>query len=206
MERVTGPGDRLGVLGGTFDPIHRAHLLVAAAARDALRLDRVLFIPAGDPWRKHDRSITPARHRLAMVEAALAACGDPDFAVSDAELRRDGPTYTAETLRQLAEEGAAAIWFILGADALMDLPHWHEPSEIIRLARLAVVPRPGRAVDFAALEAAVPGLRAAVDEVPMEPIDLSATALRERIREGGALDSRIPPGAREYIEAHGLYR
>jgi nicotinate-nucleotide adenylyltransferase len=199
---------RLGVLGGTFDPIHAAHLQAAAAARDSLHLNRVLFIPAGDPWRKRDRRVTPAEHRLAMVQAAIEACGDPSFEVSDLEVRRAGATYTSDTLRELRQQGDVALWFILGADAVLDLPRWHEPGVIIQLARLAVVPRPGPPVDVGALDDLVPGLSAAIDSVAMEPIDLSATELRARLLAPDrlAVDERVPAGARKYIVEHDLYR
>lgn len=201
---MSGVPARVGVLGGTFDPIHEAHLLVAHAVRDALPLDQVIFMPAGDPWRKAGEAITPAQHRLAAVRAAVEAAADRTFIVSDAEVRRPGPTYTVDTLRELQGNGRT-LWFILGADALLDLPHWHAADELVRLARLALVPRPGQTVDLDALDRLVPGLKAAVDEVPMTPVDLSATELRETLREGGPLDG-VPAGAREYIEGHGLYR
>lgn len=178
---------------------------MARAAADALALDRVLLVVAGDPWRKRDRAVTGAAHRLAMVRAAVEAAGDPRLAVSDAEVRRDGPTHTVDTLREL-QAPQRALWFILGADALEDLPRWHTPRELVRLARLAVAPRPGVAPDLDALERAVPGLRDAVDLIPMTPIDLSATELRARVRTDDAVDPRVPAGAREYIERHGLYR
>ena len=129
---------RVGVLGGTFDPIHEAHLLVAHAVRDSLLLDQVIFMPAGDPWRKAGAAITPAQHRLAAVRAAVEAAADPTFVVSDAEVRRPGPTYTVDTFRELQSNGRS-LWFILGADALLDLPHWHAPAEFVRLARLALL-------------------------------------------------------------------
>jgi nicotinate-nucleotide adenylyltransferase len=171
-------------------------------------LNRVLFIPAGDPWRKRDRRVTPAEHRLAMVQAAIEACGDPSFEVSDLEVRRAGATYTSDTLRELRQQGDVALWFILGADAVLDLPRWHEPGVIIQLARLAVVPRPGPPVDVGALDDLVPGLSAAIDSVAMEPIDLSATELRARLLAPDrlAVDERVPAGARKYIVEHDLYR
>ncbi len=116
-------------------------------------------------------------------------------------MRRSGPTYTEDTLRALHDEGHGQLWFIVGADALLDLPHWHDPAALIELARFAVAPRPDHPLDLDALERRVPGLRAAVDMIAMEPIDLSATA----IRAGGALDDRIPAAVREYAARHDLY-
>ena len=122
---------RVGVLGGTFDPPHLAHLVLAAAARRVLRLDRVVLVPAGDPWRKADRAVTQAQTRLRLVEAAAAAL--PWTEVSAIEVDRDGPTYTLDTFEELATaEPAAAWWFLLGEDALADLPHWHEPKRLVQ--------------------------------------------------------------------------
>ncbi len=197
------PVARLGVLGGTFDPIHRAHLAIAVAAREALKLDLVLFVPAGDPWRKHDRAVTPAQHRLAMVSAAVA--GRAGFAVSDAEVRRRGPSYSADTLTTLRREGHAQIWFIVGSDALQDLPHWHAPDKLLTLARLAVIVRPQHELDSAALDALLPGLASVVDWVEMEPIALSATALRQRLAAEEDVADAVPDGALAYIRTQRLY-
>ncbi len=199
------PVGRLGVLGGTFDPIHDAHLAVARAAKVELGLGAVLFVPAGDPWRKQDRRVTSARHRLAMVRLALEAEQEPGFAVSSVEVQRTGPTYSEETLGALQTEGHGQLWFICGADALSDLPHWHDPAALVALARLAVAPRPNYPLDLEALDAAVPGLRAAVDLLSMAPIDLSASDLRGARRADGSLDPRIPAAARGYIVEEGLY-
>lgn len=204
---MSGPADkrrvRLGVLGGTFDPIHRAHLAVAAAAREALRLDDVLFVPAGDPWRKRDREITPAQQRLAMVSAVLAT--HSRYRVSDVEVARDGPSYTVDTLNSLRQEGYETIWFIVGSDALHDLPHWHEPRRLIELARLAVIVRPQSEFETAQLDALLPGLADVVDIVPMPPVELNATDLRHRLASGDDVGDAIPPAALAYIRAHRLY-
>ncbi len=202
---LDGPVGRLGILGGTFDPIHDAHLALARAAKSGLELDAVLFVPAGDPWRKQDRAVTPARHRLAMVRLALGAEREPGFAVSSVEVHRSGPTYSEETLEALQAEGHGQLWFICGADALSDLPHWHDPGALVTLARFAVAPRLNYPLDLDALDAAVAGLRAAVDLLAMPPIDLSASDLRGARRADGSLDPRIPAAAREYIVQEGLY-
>ena len=126
---------RLGVLGGTFDPVHTGHLVLAEQAREQLRLDRVLWVPAGDPWRKAGEPVSPAEHRLAMVRLAIER--NDAFEVSTTELDRPGPTYTLDTLQQLHEEYAAEeLIFLLGLDALADLPNWHKPAELIRLTLL----------------------------------------------------------------------
>ena len=153
---------RLGLLGGTFDPPHRAHLVLAAAAREALDLDRVIVMPAGDPWRKSERDVTSAEVRLALTRIAFEDL--PWAEVSSIEVRREGPSYTAETLTSLQADDAHADadwWFILGQDALVDLPHWHEPERIAALARLAVATRGDlEAAEIEAVEAVAGAARA----------------------------------------------
>ena len=202
---------RLGVLGGTFDPPHRGHLAMADAARAALSLDHVVVIPAGDPWRKHGSPVTAARHRLAMAAAAVVE--HDHVSLSDMEVRRTGSTHTVETLAALRSAGYAQIWFILGSDALTDLPHWREPTMLIRLARLAVIARPDSSIHTSALEAAIPGITEVVDWVAMDPLDLSATTLRAQIERAAAgdaaarstVEAAIPAPVLAYIQAHKLY-
>ena len=194
---------RLGLLGGTFDPIHTAHVQAALAAREALRLDRMLLIPAGDPWRKSGNEVTPAEHRLAMARAAAA--GGDRLEVCDTEVRREGPSYTVDTLEAFREAGFRTVWFVLGADALLDLPRWHEPERLITLARLAVVGRPGAAIAAGELEGLLPGLAERVDWVPMTPVELSATELRERLAAGEAVTDWVAPAVLAYARQHGLY-
>ena len=196
--------ERVGVLGGTFDPIHRGHLHLADAAAAALQLDRLLLIPAGDPWRKHGMGVTPARHRYAMAAAAVAERGG-GLEISDIELRRGGPTYTLDTVIQLRAAGAQQLWWIMAADALADLPNWHQPGQIVTKSRLGVARRPGTEVSGAELDRLLPGLARWVDWVPMEPVDLSSTELRRRLREGGDARGDIPRAALDYIRANGLY-
>jgi nicotinate-nucleotide adenylyltransferase len=199
-------GMQIGLLGGTFDPVHLAHLRLAEEAREQLGLARVLFLPAPQPWRKAGRRIAPVEHRLAMVRLAVRA--NPAFAVSTVELEQRGPTYTAETLAALhAELGEVTLHFILGVDALRDLPNWHRPERIVALARLAVALRPGRRPpDLAALERRVPGLAAAVERLETTPLGISSTALRRRLAAGCSVRYLMPEPVREYIEEHGLYR
>ena len=199
------PHERVGALGGTFDPIHRAHLHLADAAAAALQLDRLLLIPAGDPWMKRDRSVTPAQQRYEMVEAVVSARGG-GLEVVDLELRRDGPTYTLDTLRELRAAGAGQLWWILGLDALQSLPRWHQARELLVQARLAVAARPGVQLERHELDALVPGLGRWVDWVPMQPVDLSASELRERIALGEDVSADVPSAALDYIRANGLYR
>ena len=196
---------RLGLLGGTFDPPHRAHLVLAAAARDALDLDRVIVVPAGDQWRKSDRDVTSAEVRLALTRIAFEDL--PWAEVSSIEVRREGPSYTAETLLSLQADGAHADadwWFILGQDALVDLPHWHEPERIVALARLAVATRGDlEAAEIEAVEA-VPALRGRIDEVPFEPLEVSATGIREQLA-AGASSPDLPDRVRAVIDELELY-
>ena len=203
MGRLTAVA-RLGVFGGTFDPVNEAHLSVAEAARAALQLDLVLVVPAGDPWRKADRAVTPAKHRLAMVRAAFD--GRPGYAVSDLEIRRAGPTHTVDTLETLRADGYGAIWFIVGSDALLDLPNWHEPQRLLRLVRFGVVARPDHRADRRCLNDLVAGLGAVVDWIEMEPSPLSSTAVRGRLARGERAADLVPAPVLTYIAAHRLYR
>ncbi|HLF71409.1 MAG TPA: nicotinate-nucleotide adenylyltransferase [Dehalococcoidia bacterium] len=191
---------KLGVLGGTFDPPHIAHLILAEQARDQLSLDRVLFIPAGDPWRKADRDVAPATHRLAMTR--LLVNDDPAFAVDACEVEREGPTYTVDTLRLLRGRMSAAdeLFLIVGEDALADLPAWRDPAEIAALAKLAVAERDG--------DVAPEGLPFGLDRivrVNMPSIAISSTALRERVRAGRSLRYLTPAAVEAYIKDNGLY-
>ncbi len=194
------------MLGGTFDPIHLAHLLMAEAAREQLGLDQVLFMPAPQPWRKAGRPITPVEHRLTMVRLAVA--GNPYFDVSTLELMREGPTYTADTLATLHTQfgRGTTLHFILGGDALHDLPNWHKPQEIVELARLAVTARAGSTMpDLAAIEACVPGVAAAIERVDMPAMEISSTNIRQRVAEGRSLRYLTPPEVIAYIYEAGLY-
>ncbi len=201
------PAMRLGVLGGTFDPVHLAHLLTAEAVREALRLDLVLFVPAGLQPFKPQHSVTPADDRLAMLEIALA--DNPYFAVSLVDVNRTGLSYTVNTVRQLHEEWGdpeLQMWFILGADALASFPDWHDPEGVLAQTRLAAVRRPGTAVEMEALSRRLPALKDAVDWVDAPLVEISATDIRQRVREGLSIRYRVTEGVREYIEAHGLYK
>ena len=195
---------RVGVLGGTFDPPHLAHLVLAATARRVLKLDRVLLVPAGDPWRKADRAVTPSAERLRLVQAAVQLL--PWAEVSAIEVERAGPSYSAQTMEGLAAEGGE-WWFILGADALADLPHWHEPQWLIAQSRLAVAYRAGEPslVPGETIEA-LPGIEERVDVLPMPRLDISSSELRERIRAGEPTEPRLPEAVRSVIDELGLYR
>jgi nicotinate-nucleotide adenylyltransferase len=192
---------KLGILGGTFDPVHNGHLALAAAARDHFRLDLVLFVPAGRPWRK-TREITAAEHRLAMLRLAIA--GEETFGISDVELRRAGPTYTADTLDALAGERLDdEFWFIAGADALADLPNWKDPERIVRHAIVAVAPRNGSEVERAI--GAVPALAGRIEPFPMAAVDVSSTEVRRRAAASEPIEHLVPAPVAAYIKEHRLY-
>jgi nicotinate-nucleotide adenylyltransferase len=199
---------RMGVLGGTFDPPHLGHLLLAQEALQALDLSKVLFVPAGEPWRKAGRELSPRADRLAM--ARLAVEDNAALVVSTAEVERPGPSYTAETLAELRDQSASEteLFFIMGADSLADFSHWHEPQRILQLARLAVAERPP--LDVEGLAQAIPEelagvLRERVVWLKMPLIEISASAVRERVRGGLSIRYWVPQAVEEYIHSHGLY-
>lgn len=196
---------RLGVLGGTFDPPHLGHLVLAEQARRQLALERVLWLPAGDPWRKAAQAVSAKEHRLAMVQRAIE--GNPAFEVAMLELERDGPTYSADTLAALGEaHPGAQLFFLLGADALEDLPHWHQPERLIALATLAVASREGARPPAEALDLLLAGLSSRLVWVEMPRLDISATDLRRRAAAGESLRYLTPDAVAAYIEERGLYR
>ena len=197
---------KLGVLGGTFDPIHLGHMAAAEAARDALSLDRILFIPAGDPWLKAGTAITDGAHRLAMVRAAIA--GHDACEASIVELDRAGPTYTEDTLEELQEAYGpeAELHFILGADALRDLERWHAPAEVLARCTLVVMGRPAQGgLELDVLDRILPGASARALAVDLD-VEVSATEIRRRAAAGESLAGLVPVGVERYIVEHGLYK
>ena len=196
----------IGVMGGTFDPIHNGHLAVAEEVRVRLNLAEILFVPAGQPWLRIDRPISPAEHRVAMVR--LAITGKPYFKLSTMEIERPGPTYTVDTMVELqAQFGSGAdLFFILGWDSVVQLPEWKEPSRLITLCRLVAVSRPGHAEpDLKALESLIPGLARRVVLMDKPEIDISASDIRERVARGLSIRHLVPESVERYIKQHGLY-
>ena len=196
---------QIGILGGTFDPIHYGHLIIAEAARDQLGLDRIEFLPANDPPHKPEGSVSPARHRAAMVQVAI----DPVeyFELNCVEMERAGPSYTVDSLEQLVRERPHdSFWFIIGGDSLRDLPSWQSPTRILELATLAVIDRPGANYDLAGLDRLVPGLRQRIALVEAPLIDLSATLLRRRFAAGGSIRFQTPDSVITYMTVNGLYQ
>ena len=198
-------GIRLGVLGGTFDPVHIGHLALAEQAGEQLALERVLWVPSGDPWRKTDRAVTPAEHRAAMVWLAIE--GHALYDLRLLEVERAGPSYSVETLAELRRvEPDRELFFLLGLDALEDLPNWREPARLIELATLAVAARGGRKPSVEELDRLVPGLGWRVVWLEMSHIDVSATELRRLAAAGEGLGDRTPASVVAYIREHRLYR
>jgi nicotinate-nucleotide adenylyltransferase len=193
----------IGVLGGTFDPIHIGHLIVAEEARIKLRLEEVLFVPAGQPWLKQDRDVTPAVHRVEMVRRAIA--DNPGFKLSTLEVDRSGPSYTVDTLRALQDRlSQSSLFFILGRDTLAELPLWKEPRKVIQLCRLVVPPRLGSR-DLRHLEEAVQGLPARVIQLDMPVIGISSSGVRRRLAQAMSVRYLVPPGVEAYITEQRLY-
>lgn len=190
----TGTGRvRLGIFGGTFDPVHVGHLAIARAALEAVPLDRILFVPARRSPLKDRGPFAGEADRLAMLELAIA--DEPRFAVLGDELERDGPSYTVDTIDRLA--GEDELFLILGSDALIDFPRWREPERIARLATLLVADRPGAPLP-------APDARVRVFDAPR--LDISSRELRARAARGRSLRYLVPEAAWRHIEARGLYR
>lgn len=188
---------RRGILGGTFDPPHVAHLFAGEAAYRDLALDLVTFLPAGSPWQKADRQVSGAPHRWEMTTRAVAPI--EYFTADDREVRREGWTYTADTLASFGED--EDLTFILGADAARGIPSWKRAAEVLARAKIAVVPRPG--VDRSEVDWALRGARSVWLDTP--EVWLSGTMLRERGRAGRSLRFLVPDSVWEYIQEHHLY-
>jgi nicotinate-nucleotide adenylyltransferase len=219
---------KLGLLGGSFNPIHNGHLTIARLVRDQLRLDQVLFIPTGDPPHKRDGSLAPAKDRYEMVRLALA--GTPSFHLSDMELRRSGKSYSIDTIRELQRQFgfSTELYFLIGLDAFLDLPNWKEPIELLHACRFVVVPRPGQsfrslanmpllpALDaqtltqldagtLSQLDIAMPS-RGGIICLPIPRCSISSSEIRQRIRQRTTQANMLPPPVESYILQHRLYQ
>ena len=205
--RLTRPGAPIGLLGGTFDPIHNGHLAIAATVQAALDLDGIIFIPAGIPPHKPGLRLSSGEDRRAMV--ALAIAPEVTFSLSTIELDRPGPSYAVDTLAKLAGNSASRrppLEFVLSAEAFAWFPTWREPGRILELARLAVAPRAGaRPVDVGWLDQHLPAWRERVDFVDAPLVSVSASTVRDRVRAGLPIDGLVPPAVADYIHAHRLY-
>lgn len=193
---------RLGILGGTFDPIHIAHLVIAEEARVMCRLDRVIFVPARvSPLKLQEGTLFTAEERYEMVRLAIA--DHPSFEASRLDLDRQGPSFTVDTLRLLRSlyPPSVSLFFVLGMDSLVSLHRWVRPDEIIRLARLIAISRPGYQPDLEALDRQVPGLAAATEMLLSLDIGISSTELRRRIQQGLPIRYQVPTAVEAYIHA-----
>jgi len=197
---------RIGILGGTFDPIHYGHLVIAEEARVKVGLAKVIFVPAGHPPHKLRRPYSPAHHRLKMVEMAVAS--NPYFEVSLVDIKRPGPSYSVDTVRILQEElgPQAELFFIMGVDSLAGILTWHKPEVFIRQCKIVAVNRPGYGVDINALETVLPGIKERVLFIKAPEIGISSTELQQRVREGLPIKYQVPPEVERYIYEHNLYR
>ena len=197
---------KIGVLGGTFDPIHNGHLLVAEEVRSRLNLEEVLFVPAGEPWLKAGTPISDAKHRVQMVRLAIA--NTPCFKLSTMEIERPGPSYTVDTIAELRDQldRGDELFFVLGWGNLIQLPQWHEPARLIEMCYLVAVPRPGSPhPDLKPLEPLIPGLSRKVIFLDKPEIDISASVIRDRVAQGLPIRHLVPEPIDKYIREHRLY-
>jgi nicotinate-nucleotide adenylyltransferase len=194
----------IGVLGGTFDPIHIGHLIVAEEARVRLGFNEVLFVPAGQPWLKLDHNITPAVHRVEMVRRAIAA--NPHFKLCTLEAEHSGPSYTVDTMTMLQKQlgSEAALFFLLGRDTLAGLPLWKEPEKLVQLCRLVVAPRLG-SKDLKHLETLISGLLDQVIQLDIPVIGISSSEIRQRIAQGLSIRYLVPAEVEKYIAEQKMY-
>lgn len=196
----------IGVLGGTFDPIHNGHLIIAEEARLKLGLERVIFVPAGEPWLKEYRDISPGEDRIAMIKLSIVS--NPYFHASSIDLERAGPTYTVDTLTDLRSElgEEANLYFILGLDAVGEILSWRKPEDIIALCRLVGAKRPGyRAIDLKHLDRNIPGIALRFTILNNPLIDISSSVIRERVARGLPITGLLPNTVELYIREKGLY-
>jgi nicotinate-nucleotide adenylyltransferase len=193
------PVKRLGVMGGTFDPIHHGHLVAASEVQSWFSLDEVVFVPTGQPWQKTERTVSPAEDRYLMT--VIATASNPKFSVSRVDIDRDGPTYTVDTLRDLAAERGDDwdLYFITGADALEQILTWRDADEAFKLAHFVGCTRPGHPLSLDGL----PDGRVSLVEVPA--LAISSTECRERVSMGEPIWYLVPDGIVQYITKRGLY-
>lgn len=195
---------RLGVMGGTFDPIHYAHLVMAEEARNQFALDVVLFIPAGQPPHKQNDRVSDSEHRYAMV--LLSTGPNPCFDISRFEIERKGPSYSVDTIRHLKNTYGpdTEIYFILGADEALDLPNWHDAESLSRMVWFVTVPRPG--FNIAELRTRLPAsFYSRIEFLPLTPMDISSTEIRARVKAGKSIKYLVTTEVEAYIYKHGLY-
>lgn len=198
---------KIGIMGGTFDPIHLGHLIIAEEARTALELDKIMFIPAGNPWMKFGRQITPPQQRAEMVKLAIQS--NPFFSLVTIEVDRPGSTFTVDTLEELWKDMGyeSKLFLLMSWDSLKDMPNWKAPYRISKIATVVAFPRPGFSrPDLKAMEDVIPGFseRSVIMEGPC--MDISSTSIRARIAEGKSIRYLVPDMVEKYITENGLYR
>ncbi|CAG0960981.1 nicotinate-nucleotide adenylyltransferase [Anaerolineae bacterium] len=196
----------IGVLGGTFDPPHIGHLVIAQEAVSQLCLSKIFFAPTRKPPHKLSNDITPIEHRLAMVQLAIAP--HPRFALSRVDADRAGPTFTVDTMRLLREQfgNHAELFFIMGMDSLASILTWHAPDQLIRLCKLAVFNRPGFTANLDELESSLPGVSARVVFLKSPTLEIAASDIQRRVRAGQPIAQHVPVTVADYIARHNLYR
>ncbi len=196
----------VGILGGTFDPIHLGHLIIAQEARLKLRLNEILFIPAGQPWLKVNKPITPANHRVEMVR--LAITDNPHFKLSNVEIERAGFSYSVDTVSILRQQlgNGTKLFFILGYDSLAELPSWKEPHRLIEMCQLVAIPRLGCVQpNLESLEATIPGITKSTILLDTPLIDIRSSEIRRHVIEGLSIRYLVPDNVERYIMEEGLY-
>ena len=197
MENTTTRPPRIGVMGGTFDPIHHGHLVAASEVAHSFDLDEVVFVPTGHPWQKS--KVSPSEHRYLMT--VIATASNPQFTVSRVDIDREGPTYTIDTLRDLqAERPDAELFFITGADAVAQILSWRDHDELWKLAHFVAVSRPGHVLSIDGLPSGN------VSQLEVPALSISSTACRERVKEDHPVWYLVPDGVVQYIAKHHLYR
>ena len=202
-----GLARKLGVMGGTFDPIHFGHLAIAEEARTALDLDQVLFVPAGRPWFKAEDPVTDPAHRLTMVE--LAVKPNTHFIASGIEVDRPGSTYSIDTIAQLADENGpdTELYLLLGVDALMEFHRWRDPKRVLEMARVVGLSRPGvGGFDSERIDEAVPGASERIVLLDGPSIDISGVEIRRRVTAGRSIRYIVPDAVEDYIRRQRLYQ
>lgn len=202
LKTITG---RIGLLGGTFDPVHIGHLILAEEARDQLDLSIVYFVPAGDPPHKRDRRLAPVEHRLRMVELAVA--DNPLFQVSRVDADRPGPHYTVDMVNIFKAQmrPGGTLFFLMGYDSLAELPSWHEPQALVAACHLVALTRYNVPLDWDYLEAKLPGIRQRVTLLDMPELEIASHHIQERVRAGRSIRYLVPDPVCAYIREHGLY-
>lgn len=195
---------RLGVMGGTFDPLHHGHLVTAEEALWQFHLDEVVFVPTGQPWMKADRDVSPAEHRYLMT--VIATASNPHFSVSRIEVDREGPTYAVDTLRELRRQqaGDVELFFITGADAMLEILQWKDPEEVLEQAHFIAATRPGH--DIARFEKEAPTSHPRVSVMDIPALAISSSDIRRRVRHGEPIRYLVPEGVNTYIRKFRLYR